>query len=97
MELKFEKPALVAVAEQALTNKTGARGLRKVLEDSMLEIMYEVPSDSDIKECLITEDVIRKKSRPKFSYSKPPRKKSGQDRYKLLLQRKRKRVRSSSS
>ena len=76
VELKFEKQALVAVAEQALTNKTGARGLRKVLEDSMLEIMYEVPSDSDIKECLITEDVIRKKARPKFSYSKPPRKKS---------------------
>ena len=74
VELSFEKKALEAVAEHALTNKTGARGLRKVLEDSMLEIMYEVPSESDIKECLITEDVIRKKTKPKFTYHKPRKK-----------------------
>ncbi|MCY4513296.1 MAG: ATP-dependent Clp protease ATP-binding subunit ClpX [Bdellovibrionales bacterium] len=74
VELNFEKKALEAVAEHALTNKTGARGLRKVLEDSMLEIMYEVPSESNIKDCLITEDVIRKKARPKFSYHKPRKK-----------------------
>ena len=74
VELNFEKKALEAVAEHALANKTGARGLRKVLEDSMLEIMYEVPSESDIKDCLITEDVIRKKTRPKFSYHKPRKK-----------------------
>ena len=68
VELNFEKKALSAVAEQALKSKTGARGLRKVLEDSMLEIMYEAPSDSEITECLITEEVIRKKTGPKFSY-----------------------------
>ena len=68
VELNFEKKALSAVAEQALKSKTGARGLRKVLEDSMLEIMYEVPSDTEIKECLITEDVIQKKTGPKFSH-----------------------------
>ena len=74
VELNFEKKALEAVAEKALKNKTGARGLRKVLEDSMLEIMYEVPSESDIKDCLITEKVIQKKAKPKFSYHKSRKK-----------------------
>ena len=68
VELKFEKEAISAVAEIALLNKTGARGLRKVLEDSMLEIMYDVPSHDDIKSCLITKEVIHKIGKPKFGY-----------------------------
>ena len=68
VELVFEPSAIKAVADIALSNKTGARGLRKVLEDSMLEIMYEVPSRENIKSCHITEDVIRKKGKPKFAY-----------------------------
>ena len=68
VDLKFEKKALQAVADQALINKTGARGLRNVLEDSMLEIMYETPSDSDLKECVITEEVIKSKARPRFTH-----------------------------
>ena len=68
VQLDFEKSAVECVAEKALANKTGARGLRKVLEDSMLEIMYEVPSHSNIKSCLITKEVIEKKGEPKFTY-----------------------------
>ena len=75
VELEFEKSAVEAIAEAALLNKTGARGLRKVLEDSMLEIMYEVPSHDNIKSCLITEEVIKKTGKPKFIYK--TRKKSG--------------------
>ena len=69
VELQFEKEALVKVADTALKNKTGARGLRKVLEDSMLEIMYDVPSKENIKSCLITKDVIEKKSDPDYNFS----------------------------
>ena len=68
VELEFEKEAIKAVAETALSNKTGARGLRKVLEDSMLEIMYDVPSHDNIKSCLITKEVIQKTGKPKFGY-----------------------------
>ena len=68
VELEFEKEAIEAIAETALLNKTGARGLRKVLEDSMLEIMYDVPSQDNIKTCLITKEVIQKTGNPKFSY-----------------------------
>ena len=67
VELQFSEKALEAVAKKALAHKTGARGLRKVLEDSMMDIMYEVPSNTKIKKCLITEDVIEKKLKPRFS------------------------------
>ena len=75
VKLNFEKKALEAVAEKALENKTGARGLRKVLEDSMMEIMFEVPSDNRIKECLITDGVIREKCKPKFTLEEPKKEK----------------------
>ena len=71
VELEFEQEALEQVAEIALKNKTGARGLRKVLEDSMLEIMYDVPSKEEIKSCLITKDVIDKKSEPQYNFKTP--------------------------
>ena len=68
VDLEFEDSAIEQVAETALLNKTGARGLRKVLEDSMLEIMYEVPSQENIKTCLITKEVINKTGQPKYNY-----------------------------
>ena len=82
IDLKFEKKALEAVADKALKNKTGARGLRKVLEDSMLDIMYEVP-DTDIKECTITENVITKAARPRFVYNKESRRISKKEKEKI--------------
>ena len=68
VQLKFDESAIEAVAEIALSNKTGARGLRKVLEDSMLEIMYEAPSKENIKTCTITKGVIYKTEAPKYTY-----------------------------
>ena len=68
VELTFDQDALVAVAHKAIERKTGARGLRAILEDVMLEIMFDIPSRNDIKSCEITKDVIEKKAAPKFQY-----------------------------
>ncbi len=64
VDLEFQPDALKAVAQEALTRKTGARGLRAILEDIMLDIMYEAPSRQDIAKCVITKDVILKKDKP---------------------------------
>ena len=62
--LRFEEDALRAVAEKALENKTGARGLRNVLENVMLDIMYELPTLKDVTECVITRGVIEGTDKP---------------------------------
>ncbi|HHY69427.1 MAG TPA: ATP-dependent Clp protease ATP-binding subunit ClpX [Bacillota bacterium] len=62
--LEFEEEAIRAVAREASKRKTGARGLRAVLEDKMLEVMYEIPSRDDIEKCIITEDVVVSNARP---------------------------------
>ena len=59
VKLTFTDEALLAVAEKAASRKAGARGLRTILENVMLDIMYEVPSCDDIKEVVITEEIIR--------------------------------------
>ncbi|MCM2280495.1 MAG: ATP-dependent Clp protease ATP-binding subunit ClpX [Bdellovibrionaceae bacterium] len=68
VELKFTDAALRAVAGLALKRKTGARGLRGVLESSMLDIMYEIPSKPNVKECIIDEEVITLNAKPKLVY-----------------------------
>jgi ATP-dependent Clp protease ATP-binding subunit ClpX len=60
VELSFDEEALRAVAKKAIERKTGARGLRAILEDVMLDIMYDIPSRDDIGYCRITKDVIEK-------------------------------------
>ena len=64
VKLEFESDALVAVAKRAIERKTGARGLRAILEDVMLDIMYEGPSRDDVERYVITENVIEKKGQP---------------------------------
>ncbi len=64
VKLKFTDEAIKAIAKEALTRKTGARGLRAILENVMLDIMYEIPSQKGIKECLITDGVIKKNDKP---------------------------------
>lgn len=64
VRLEFDKAALSAVAKETIKRKTGARGLRAILEESMLDLMYETPSDATIESCLITSDVIEKKAEP---------------------------------
>jgi ATP-dependent Clp protease ATP-binding subunit ClpX len=64
VELVFKKDALRSIAELALKRGTGARGLRSIMEEIMLEVMFEIPSRQDIKKCVITKDVVEKKITP---------------------------------
>ncbi|MBN39511.1 MAG: ATP-dependent Clp protease ATP-binding subunit ClpX [Acidimicrobiaceae bacterium] len=66
VDLEFTDGALDAVAELALERQTGARGLRSILEDVLLEVMYELPSRDDVLTCVINEDVVRKKMKPEL-------------------------------
>ena len=58
VKLEFTEEALHAVAEQAIERKAGARGLRSILELIMLDVMYEIPSQSNVRKCIVTEDVV---------------------------------------
>jgi ATP-dependent Clp protease ATP-binding subunit ClpX len=62
--LTFTKEALLEIVNKAYTYKTGARGLRSIMESCMLDIMYEIPSLQNIRECIVTEDVILNKDKP---------------------------------
>jgi len=70
VQLKFTPEALNAIARKALSHKAGARGLRSILENAMLEIMYEVPSEQSVKEVVINEEVILRKEQPLIVYEK---------------------------
>ena len=70
VKLKFTKGALYAVAREALSRQSGARGLRAILENAMLDVMYEVPSKSGIKEVIVNEEVILKHEAPLIVYQK---------------------------
>ena len=59
VELVFTDGAIEAAAEQALARKTGARALRSIVEESLLDVMYDIPERSDVRKCIITEEVIR--------------------------------------
>ncbi|MDY0234948.1 MAG: ATP-dependent Clp protease ATP-binding subunit ClpX [Gudongella sp.] len=58
IKLEFEEDALVEVAKRAIERKTGARGLRSIIEEKMLDIMYEMPNRDDVEKCIITKDTI---------------------------------------
>ncbi len=64
VDLEFKEDALQAIADEALRRNTGARGLRAIIEDIMLEVMYEIPSRLDVTKVAITRDVIEKKEQP---------------------------------
>ncbi|MBP8819873.1 MAG: ATP-dependent protease ATP-binding subunit ClpX [Syntrophomonadaceae bacterium] len=64
VDLEFMDDAMQAIADEALRRNTGARGLRAIIEDIMLEVMYEVPSRIDITKVVITKDVVEKKENP---------------------------------
>ena len=67
--LKFSDEALLAVSQEALARKSGARGLRSILESAMLDIMYELPSLKEVTECVVGEEVITKGEQPLLLYS----------------------------
>ena len=64
VELEFTDAALDAVAELALQRRTGARGLRAILDEVLLNVMYELPDRTDIASCLVDEDVVREHVNP---------------------------------
>lgn len=67
VDLEFDKEAIEAVAEKSLARKTGARGLRAILEKSMMDLMYTIPSDETIESCVVTRETIEGKGAPKLS------------------------------
>ena len=70
VHLRFTEGALTAIAREALARKTGARGLRAIMENIMLDIMYDIPSQPNIKEVLISEEVVVRNAQPIVMYQK---------------------------
>jgi ATP-dependent Clp protease ATP-binding subunit ClpX len=68
VKLKFTDGALEAIAREAQQRKSGARGLRAILESLMLDVMYEVPSVSNVKECIVSEEVVSQQKQPLLVY-----------------------------
>ena len=64
VEVEFDDAALTKIAEQAMERKTGARGLRSIMEDTMIGIMYDAPSDDTIRKCIITKEAVEGKAPP---------------------------------
>ena len=64
VELEIEEDAIARVAEKAIERKTGARGLRSIMEHVMTDIMYEIPSRDDVRKCIITKNAVDLKSGP---------------------------------
>lgn len=70
VELEFEQEALNAIVDKAIERKTGARGLRSILEDIMRDIMFEIPSNADIEKCVITKETVINNEEPKIFINK---------------------------
>lgn len=70
VELKFEKEALHEIASKAIKRKTGARGLRSIVEDLLIETMFEIPSDKEVEKVTITKDTVINKEKPKITFKK---------------------------
>ncbi|MAI42338.1 MAG: ATP-dependent Clp protease ATP-binding subunit ClpX [Candidatus Azotimanducaceae bacterium] len=75
VELDFREEALTAVARKAMDRKTGARGLRSILEDVLLEVMYKIPSESEVVKVIVDENVIAGASEPMLIYENQDKKK----------------------
>ncbi len=81
VELDFEEEALEVIAQKALDRKTGARGLRAILESIMTNVMYEIPSREDIEKCIVTKETITNNSEPTLVFVDPARKKKPRQKY----------------
>ena len=75
VRLRFTEGALSAIAKKALKRKSGARGLRSVMEEAMLDVMYDLPSKKNVQECVISEQVINDGDYPVILYTNPEEKK----------------------
>lgn len=79
VELQFTDPALKAIAQESLKRKTGARGLRSVIEEAMMDVMYEIPSMTDVKKCIIDDKVITEGKKPTYVKGEPEAEKKIKD------------------
>lgn len=70
VSLEFTDEAVEAIAAKSFKRKTGARGLRAIMEDCMMDIMYEIPSEDTISKCIITKEVVEKTAKPQLIYRK---------------------------
>ncbi len=70
VKLMFTHDALVLIAREAIKRRSGARGLRSIMENVMLDVMYDIPSHVDVKECVINEDVVAHRREPLLAYEK---------------------------
>ncbi len=68
VDLEFTEEAIDAIAELSFKRKTGARGLRSIMEDCMMDVMYEVPSEDNVEKCIITKEAVEKKEKPQIIY-----------------------------
>ncbi len=75
VQLEFKEGSLEAIADEAMRHKTGARGLRSIMEGFLLDIMYEIPSRDDIDKCIVTTGVVKKEERPRLLTSGKRKKK----------------------
>ena len=74
VDLDFEDAALRAIAQKAITRKSGARGLRAIIEDALMGTMFELPSRGDVERVVVTENVITEGSEPTLVPGEPKRK-----------------------
>lgn len=72
VELDFQDEALKVVAKKSLERKTGARGLRAIMEDSLMDLMYKTPSDSTIRKCIITKEAVEGTGQPEIIHGELP-------------------------
>ena len=70
VQLQFDKKALEAIADRALELGTGARGLRSIVENALMDVMYTIPSEENLKSCRITEEVINGSGKPELKYKR---------------------------
>ena len=76
VKLNFDKDALHQIAEIAIKQKIGARGLRAIMEKFMIDIMYDIPDQDEIESCTISKDVVLGEGKPKFGLKEDKKDKS---------------------
>jgi ATP-dependent Clp protease ATP-binding subunit ClpX len=69
VKLRFQDEALHAISRKAIARRTGARGLRSIMESFLLETMFELPTLNGVQEVVVTGDVVEGKARPLYTYS----------------------------
>lgn len=79
VEIDFREDALKAIARKATERKTGARGLRSILESVLLDVMYDIPSEAEVVKVVVDENVILGKSEPMLIYQQQPEQKKTQE------------------